>query len=60
MVKEFGTEKIMFGSDWPVCRLANASYIRVVEVLLDILGNKSENEIEKIFNYNGKSFYNIH
>ncbi|RKR86524.1 L-fuconolactonase [Micromonospora pisi] len=33
----FGPDRLMFGSDWPVCLLA-ASYLRWVEVLAELLG----------------------
>jgi L-fuconolactonase len=36
-VELFGTDRLMFGSDWPVCEVA-ASYEQVKEALVDILG----------------------
>ncbi|MEU1590398.1 amidohydrolase family protein [Micromonospora sp. NPDC005710] len=39
----FGPDRLMFGSDWPVCLLAT-SYARWVSVLDDLLGSLSEPE----------------
>jgi L-fuconolactonase len=36
-VELFGTERLMFGSDWPVCELA-ASYVEVKDAFVTILG----------------------
>lgn len=35
----FGPERLMFGSDWPVCELA-ATYTRVKDALIEVLGTK--------------------
>ena len=37
-LEAFGVERLMFGSDWPVCTLA-ASYEQVVGALRDVLGS---------------------
>jgi L-fuconolactonase len=36
-VELFGTDRLMYGSDWPVCELA-ASYEQVMEAVVTILG----------------------
>lgn len=36
-VELFGPDRLMFGSDWPVCEVA-ASYVQVKDALTDILG----------------------
>jgi L-fuconolactonase len=36
-VELFGTDRLMFGSDWPVCEVA-ASYVAVKDALVAILG----------------------
>lgn len=38
----FGPDRLMFGSDWPVCEVA-ASYERVVDAIETILGGRPEN-----------------
>jgi L-fuconolactonase len=54
----FGADRLMFGSDWPVCLLA-ASYGRVKEVVEDYTRSLSENEKEKIFGLNAMRFYGV-
>ncbi len=54
----FGTERLMFGSDWPVCLLA-ASYRQVKEIVEDYLNDFSENEKNKIFGDNAVRFYEL-
>ncbi len=55
----FGPDRLLFGSDWPVCTLA-ASYDRVVEVLAEILGTRLSGDFErKLFGANAARFYGI-
>ena len=54
----FGPDRLMFGSDWPVCALA-APYERVVEALGEALGPISTAEREKIFGGSAARFYGI-
>jgi L-fuconolactonase len=55
----FGWDRILFGSDWPVCLLAG-SYDDVVSVLKDALGNQLNAEAErKLFGDNAKEFYRL-
>jgi L-fuconolactonase len=54
----FGPERLMFGSDHPVCLLA-ASYDRVLNSFQDILRDLSERERERIFVGNAKNFYRL-
>lgn len=55
----FGSDRVMFGSDWPVCRLA-AEYDEVYQLLRGILQELGmENHEERIFGKNAISFYNI-
>ncbi|SFL36663.1 L-fuconolactonase [Paenibacillus sp. 1_12] len=59
IVKAFGTERVMFGSDWPVCLLA-ASYERVVELLEEaLLDGVNESEKTAIFGHNALRFYKL-
>jgi len=58
VVEAFKTNRIMFGSDWPVCLVA-ASYGEVLEIVTDYFDNFSENEKEKIFGQNAVQFYNL-
>jgi L-fuconolactonase len=54
----FGSQRLMFGSDWPVCLLA-ASYDQVLEVAEVLVGSLSKEERERIFSANAKQFYRI-
>ena len=54
----FGPQRLMFGSDWPVCLLAG-SYQRVKQVIEDYLNGHSEDEKEKIFGDNAVGFYGL-
>lgn len=58
IVDSFGTNRIMFGSDWPVCQLA-ASYDEVVGIVEYHFFGYSENEQEKIFAGNAVKFYKL-
>lgn len=54
----FGTDRILFGSDYPVCLLA-ASYERVLGSFLELLKYLSDADREKIFYRNATKFYRL-
>jgi L-fuconolactonase len=54
----FGPERMMFGSDFPVCLLA-ASYERVLESFLETLKDLNDAERHKIFSLNATDFYRL-
>lgn len=55
----FGTQRVMFGSDWPVCNLAG-SYSDVIEALESCLPDSSTTQqINQIFGDNAANFYRI-
>jgi len=54
----FGSDRLMFGSDWPVCLLA-ASYSQVKEVIESYTRDLSATEREKIFGLNAARFYGL-
>jgi len=54
----FGAERIMFGSDYPVCLLA-ASYERVLESFQELLKYLSDTDRDKIFSQNAAAFYRL-
>jgi L-fuconolactonase len=58
MVNAFGVDRIMFGSDWPVCLVA-ASYKEVVAIVADYFSSFSADEQAKIFGANAVEFYNL-
>lgn len=58
IVDAFGLNRIMFGSDWPVCQVA-ASYEEVVGILEDYFSSYSKDEQEKVFLTNAREFYTL-
>ncbi|MBB4078634.1 L-fuconolactonase [Lewinella aquimaris] len=52
----FGPDRLMFGSDWPVCRLA-ADYSEVKEIVENVLAGLSEAERAGILGGNAQRFY---
>ncbi|MDX1940865.1 MAG: amidohydrolase family protein [Saprospiraceae bacterium] len=55
----FGMERIMIGSDWPVCLLAAQNYSSVIEIVEDFTKEFSESEKRQIFGENAARFYGI-
>ena len=55
----FTPERMMFGSDWPVCLLAS-SYKRVLESFQSLLGELSQDDRDRIFGGNAAEFYRLH
>jgi L-fuconolactonase len=59
VAKAFGPRRLVFGSDWPVCRLA-ASYDQVVALARDILGRiYGPEDMSAIMETNGRTFYRL-
>lgn len=58
VVESFGVNRIMFGSDWPVCLVAS-SYRNWLNVLEDYFSEFSLNEKEKISGGNAIAFYDL-
>lgn len=54
----FGTERLMFGSDYPVCLLA-ATYDRVLESFQELLRDLSDDERSQVFSENARRFYRL-
>ena len=54
----FGVDRIMFGSDYPVCLLA-ATYDRVLESFQELLKDLGDRERERIFSENAARFYRL-
>jgi L-fuconolactonase len=54
----FGPQRLMFGSDWPVCLLA-ASYEQVLETFQTLLSDLSDEERDRVFSKNASQFYRI-
>jgi L-fuconolactonase len=56
--ENFSTDKLMFGSDWPVCNVAS-NYTEVVKTLEDYITLFSIEDQNKIWYENAKSFYKL-
>jgi L-fuconolactonase len=54
----FGPERLMFGSDWPVCLLAG-SYRQVVQLIEDYVRANCPGRIDDIFGGNATRFYKL-
>jgi L-fuconolactonase len=54
----FGTERLMFGSDWPVCLVA-ASYRQAKQLIDDYVRGFSEADKGKIFGRTAERFYGL-
>ena len=57
-LESFGPDRMMFGSDYPVCLLA-ASYDRVLDSFQEILKSLSDADRDKIFSQNAEKFYRL-
>jgi len=54
----FGSRRIMFGSDWPVCTLAG-TYADVVEIVSDYVQQLSEEEQDDVWGETARRFYGL-
>lgn len=54
----FSPDRMMFGSDYPVCLLAS-SYDRVLGSFQELLKDLSDDDRDKIFSTNAKKFYRL-
>ncbi len=54
----FGVDRLLFGSDWPVCLLAG-SYEQVWDAAHEALGTLNEADHAKIFGDNARDFYRL-
>lgn len=55
----FGIDRVMFGSDWPVCTVAGCQYVDVYDLLSDLLPYLSDDEKLKLFRENARKFYSL-
>ena len=58
ILEAFGAERIMFGSDWPVCLVAG-SYGEVLKLVTDFIAPLSSYEQNAIMGQNAIQFYNL-
>jgi L-fuconolactonase len=58
VMETFGEDRVMFGSDWPVCLVAG-SYGDVVAALEQALGDIPAETKRKVFGANALRFYRL-
>jgi L-fuconolactonase len=58
VLEAFGFDRVMFGSDWPVCTLA-CSFRRWVEVLDEFTRGCTRDERERLFARNARKAYHL-
>ena len=57
-LESFGPDRLMFGSDWPVCRLA-ADYPSVHRLVVEFIQALTPGEQAQIMGENAVSFYHL-
>jgi L-fuconolactonase len=58
LIELFGSDRLMYGSDWPVCTLA-ASYSEVLELARDAIADLSVTEREAVLAGTARRFYGL-
>jgi len=58
IINAFGINRVMFGSDWPMCLVA-ASYDEVIKITSDYFSSFSANEQKLFFGGNAINFYKL-
>jgi len=58
VLEAFGTNRLLYGSDWPVCLVAG-NYKKVKELTTNFIAKLSSTEQEKIMGLNAIEFYNL-
>ncbi len=58
LIQYFGVDRVMFGSDWPVCLLAG-TYSQVLAALRECLSELSQAEQGLVLGANARAFYHI-
>jgi len=57
-LKAFGPDRLIFGSDWPVC-LLSGTYMQVKEFATALISELTAEQQKKILGLNAVSFYNL-
>ncbi len=58
VLRAFGPERLMFGSDWPVC-LLSATYAQALQVVRDAIAVLPTKQQEQILGLNAIAFYGL-
>lgn len=59
VLEGFGTSRIMYGSDWPVCLLAASSYEDQLRIVTDYFSGFSKSEQEAFYGLNAEKIYSL-
>ncbi|XP_069115769.1 L-fucono-1,5-lactonase-like [Argopecten irradians] len=59
IISSFGVDRVMFGSDWPVCTLAKASLNDVFELFTKLTSSYSSEDRRKMLRDNAKEFHSL-
>ncbi|NKI25802.1 amidohydrolase family protein [Arenibacter sp. 6A1] len=59
VLNAFGSNRLLYGSDWPVCLVAG-NYEKTKAVVTNFISKLSPHEQEAIMGKNAVSFYNLH
>jgi L-fuconolactonase len=58
VIEAFGPDRVMFGSDWPVCRLA-ASYAEVLDTARTLTADLAPAERDEVFSGTATRVYGL-
>ena len=58
IIEFFGSDRVMFGSDWPVCLVA-ATYEQVCEIVEKNTSHLSAHEKKLLWGVNAAKFYDL-
>ena len=58
VLEAFGPERLMIGSDWPVCRLAG-EYTSVMQLAIDFIQTHEPEHMDAFLGGNALAFYGI-
>jgi L-fuconolactonase len=58
VIETFGPNRLLFGSDWPVCLLA-ADYTTVVETAQELVAGLSSEEVAMVFGGTAERVYGL-
>jgi predicted TIM-barrel fold metal-dependent hydrolase len=55
---QFGPDRVVFGGDWPVCKL-RATYRQWVTALKEVIAGRSEEDQKKLLHDNAVRLYSL-
>lgn len=58
IINAFGIDKVLFGSDWPVC-LTAAKYNEVLNIITEYFSTYNKYDLDKVMGLNANFFYNL-